>query len=249
MKYTKEQLMPKRYSENRPLREGATYYIYTESFYGNPDWSLWHFYDNSYKPIWDKHVIWYIDIPDAPDEVRPLAYPENKPSENGLFIFHHIFGLDKWFTGWWNGRYFQRSKNNSGKLARDVDYFIDVRLDKEEDVREMIWNTDKLCVEKSDTYASVILWHPKIPFDKICTPSVEFTALCRHWLDLQGKPEPEIAPCPNPECKSVEMEVETLCFNDFGVKKYIVSCPLCGYSSPRADTETEAIRLHNGLGR
>jgi len=58
-------------------------------------------------------------------DLMPKRYPQEKPSKEHNHLFHHI-GLNKWFTGWWNGRYFQNSMENRKKLARDIDWFIDI---------------------------------------------------------------------------------------------------------------------------
>lgn len=107
----------------------------------------------------------------------------------------------------------------------------------------------------------------------------DFMAACKNWLDHEGfytvekdnpetlcdlliamgyevsisPKEPEIAPCPNPECKNDDLIVA----DHSGLDKMIfVLCEQCGYRSPYAfwvnrgkkAARAEAIRLHNLLG-
>jgi hypothetical protein len=144
-------------------------------------------------------------------DLMPKRYPENKPSKEGVHICHAKYCDDSWSSliykdGYWGAGY-------------DIDWFIDIRLDKEEDV------SDKPKITRSG--------------------DAEFTEICKNWLDIQGydvvKREPEIAPCPNPECRSDEIELM------HGYHGCYVYCHQCRYSSPCKDIESEAIRLHNAL--
>jgi len=69
----------------------------------------------------------------------------------------------------------------------------------------------------------------------------EQLAACK---DAVVKREPEIAECPNPECGAIPNWIGVWSWSD-GL--FSVRCIKCGYHSPEADTEQEAIRLHNNL--
>lgn len=63
---------------------------------------------------------------------------------------------------------------------------------------------------------------------------------------MTARPLP-IAPCPNPECKSpIKLRVYRTGDISFpGDDRHQVVHDYCGYRGPSADTEAEAIRLHN----
>lgn len=56
------------------------------------------------------------------------------------------------------------------------------------------------------------------------------------------KREPEIKACSNPEC-GWKVRIEDCIVN--GKRMFYLECEKCGYVSPIADSESEAIRLHN----
>lgn len=242
MKYTREQLAPKRYPENKPSMTGVSYW--TNLKIGGSAW-FWGLMGWASKEIANK-ITWFIDIPGAPEEVKPQAYPTVKPEREGTYIFHHI-GMDKWYRGYWNGRYFQINEDNSNKLARDIDYFIPVRLEDldgdEMKGNSVLWNGKDIYVE-IDKHG---LWigQPDSEDDPVIASKDEFTELCKHWLDLQGydvtKRQPEIAPCPFCGGK---------CYNDEAGShskkedEHWIECETCEYHSKHCDTPEEAIRLH-----
>jgi hypothetical protein len=80
----------------------------------------------------------------------------------------------------------------------------------------------------------------------------ELTAFSHHWLNLQGytvtRKEPEILPCPNPECGNQDLTVTRTNFIN-GDPIYEICCEDCGYRSPSGKSEAEAIRLHNLIAR
>ena len=51
----------------------------------------------------------------------------------------------------------------------------------------------------------------------------------------------DIARCPNPECRSSEMLMDTAMSGIF----HWVACPICDYAGPRVPIMADAIRLHN----
>ena len=75
----------------------------------------------------------------------------------------------------------------------------------------------------------------------------DMTAISKTFLELQGydviKREPELKPCPNPECGETN-PLNLYVFPEEDGSCYI-TCDTCGYNSPYGDTEAEAIRLHN----
>ena len=182
---------------------------------------------------------WIIPIPDAPEEVKPLSYPENKPSKEGAYWVHQKY-QDRWYLFEW-----PTEKTYWNGLA---DYFIPIRLDEplgnseqlEDDMSEVIWeNINKVQLISSG--------------DKtlICTHRDQPTLLFKsEWLEIMQalgerfgydviKREPEIAPCPNPECHNDKMHLEG-CEDDMWYY-----CHKCGYAGPTANSKSEAGRLHN----
>jgi len=84
MRYTAEQITPKRNPENKPKQYMKSYWtdtvLWAKSYWG-PNWFRG-------DDMWDTFKFWFIDIPNAPEELKPLAYPENKPSEDGVYVVH-----------------------------------------------------------------------------------------------------------------------------------------------------------------
>ncbi len=124
--YTKEQLMPKRYPENRPSVNG-TYWC------RNLEFKYWIDYLSNDSCFWgvNDDVRWFIDIPGAPDECKPLAYPENKPERIGLYIAHLVERNECIVIYWGNDWGWYKDEH--------IDYFIPIRLDapdKEDDVSD-----------------------------------------------------------------------------------------------------------------
>ncbi len=101
--YTKEQVTPKKYPENLPDADGLYWTIGTNSAGEERVLNfIWNNYNREQRmSSWDVSVKWFIDIPDAPDECKPLAYPANKPSEDGIYLTHSK-NFDEWKkAGWW----------------------------------------------------------------------------------------------------------------------------------------------------
>ena len=111
--YTKEQLMPKRYPEERPLKNSGYWCFDTSS-------DRWIHYYSSGGCFDGVHKLtrWFVDIPGAPEEVKPLAYPENKPSEGGMYITHNKVE-DAWQ---------EAHSLDAIHWVLLVDYFIPIRL-------------------------------------------------------------------------------------------------------------------------
>jgi Zn ribbon nucleic-acid-binding protein len=239
--YNKSDLMPKRYPQEKPIFFDV--WVYCDK------WQEWRagFWDE--RDYWDEaEVKWFINIPGAPDEVKPLAYPEHKPSESGMYIVHNK-ELDFWDTIAWR-------REISFYWRKLVDYFIDIRLEPPEnieelakdDVSEVIWNTNSLRVWKSkhDPTLNFLVNPDDIPEYQwpIEIGEEELTWFSLRWLNHEGydvvKREEEIAPCPfcGGEC-DVFYECDDVA--------NMVECERCGYRSRFANTSSEAIRLHNQI--
>jgi hypothetical protein len=122
VRYTAEEIMPKRYPENKPSIDDEFYWANNTTL-DIWHWMLWHEKENYFTEYpGEKHIKWFIDIPGAPEELKPLKYPENKPSEDGLYVCHFI-NSDTW------GCYYYQ-ENCGGFTHSDglVDYFIPYRL-------------------------------------------------------------------------------------------------------------------------
>jgi len=183
------------------------------------------------------NVICYVPVPGAPDEVRPLAYPENKPSEEGLYIAHNR-PLDNWTALAW----FEESVVEWCDWI--IDYYIPIRLDKEEDVSNVIWASGLgtlVLYRKADGSCYLKVMNGEDVLSPIPILGAELSRLHEALDDYYANREPEIAPCPNPECGE-EVGWETDGMNE----AYWLTCE-CGYSSPTANSTAEAIRLHNNL--
>ena len=120
MKYTIEQLMPKRYPENRPTL--GWYWVHNKAT-DAIGIALWDIYPSEF--VWSD-IDWFVPImfankitnsmttiaqfcnktspiPGAPEEVRPRKYPDEKPEREGLFIAHEI-EKDVWEVHRWSKR-------------------------------------------------------------------------------------------------------------------------------------------------
>ncbi len=245
MKYTKEQLMPKRYPEHKPIfKSRHKYWV----IHKDGDILYYWWCEGSLEvDCWDAHVSWFIDIPGAPDEVKPLAWTRGETEVNPGQYLCHRFDRDVWeklryqvFTDVWI--------KESGKIVGDIDYYIPIRLDKE----VMSWkqlghdcgepwgkptNDKDEDVSEDDVKTYIVSNH------KMITNDTEITNWCVSRLECVGydvvKREPEIVPCPNPECS------DNGCFIIRDEEIYWIRCPRCGYEGPKEDTPAEAIRLHN----
>ena len=68
----------------------------------------------------DKHKRWFIDIPGAPEELKPVLLSENPPNENGYYIVHTKYN-NQW-DRWW------LDKDNICMWDDYVDWFIPYRI-------------------------------------------------------------------------------------------------------------------------
>jgi hypothetical protein len=108
MKYKFEDLMP--VTSLKGLKRNRGYFYISDL--GDVRYSLLdrHGLFPSFKYV--------VPIPSPPDEVKPLAYPENKPSENGVYLIHH-----KQYDEWYEWHTYHVEVWNCF-----VDYFIPIRL-------------------------------------------------------------------------------------------------------------------------
>lgn len=212
--YTAEQIKPKKYPEEKP-RMG--YSIWVRSKVKNRWMRGW--YTDQNRLSWASLADWFIDIPGAPPELKPLAYPQNKPEQDGLFIAHEK-PHDEWDVIRWS--------NNCDWDSDVIDWFIPYRLDKENEMvfRENIWDTDEMKAEYDKSKPQMVALFDTSygkPLNTIVVLADELTAFARHWLDLQGfdvvKREPEIKACPNCGYEQAEYREDYggcwICLNSF----------------------------------
>ena len=113
VRYTAEEIMPKRYSNtNYPSGEDAYWTLNTrtkEQF----GWA------KDYLPF-DSHTEWVIPVPGAPKELKPLKYPENTPNYGDTVITHNKIS-DKWVRN-------KFIKENERQWRLQVDWFIPYRI-------------------------------------------------------------------------------------------------------------------------
>ncbi len=121
--YTKEQLMPKRYPENKPSQNGE--YIAHNRL--DDSWKICVWID---AVEWTAYIDYFIDIPGIPDAFKPVLWWHRIPTNNDWYIVHHKEDND-WHI-------WQFHKDNVYRWDV-IDYFIPIRLDvpdKEDDVSE-----------------------------------------------------------------------------------------------------------------
>lgn len=175
--YTVEQLKPKLYPEEKPSNEFAKLLAYNKCV----GWNIYKFWTESWgyedsglsSPNLNQNITWFIDIRYPPYELKPLKYPQNKPSEDGSYMCHNKLN-DEWFVHTWNGR-------DSFSWREVTDYFIPCRLDKE---NEMDINKRLDKIEDVLTELQVFLNGEGI------LPSV------RYFNDDVVRREPELLQCP-----------------------------------------------------
>ena len=231
MRYTAEQIRPKRYPKEKPSEMDWVYRIMGSNFEGRAYWGTIN-YD------W-KNVKWFIDIPGAPPELKPLAYPEHKPSEDGVYMVH-LRTADEWIVGSWLS--YRGMIDNWN--PKEVDYFIPYRL-------EPVSDTDEL--EREDEVSEGNLCKPQ-PVQLDCRvsdckhnkkggycviePMITLEDAGEHTCWSFIKREPEIKACPfcTDKCTVVKSD-KTLAWQ--------VRCIDCGYRSEENYDSAEAIRLHN----
>lgn len=114
-------------------------------------------------------------------------------------------------------------------------------------MNNVIWDTNKLFVVKTSNEKLHIILHPGENTPNTLIDSDEITAFCKYWLKLQKEPINGIAPCPN--CRDQVVVGEAYCRDANCVKgEYQTFCQRdidCGYRGPIANTEEQAIHLHN----
>ncbi len=141
--------------------------------------------------------------------------------------------------------------STSDEFKRKSDEFSKLVNNTKGNEMDVIWEEEHLKVSyfMGGLPQVKIERHNSVPNDLIEIEANEFTEIASRWLELQGydvvKREPEIAPCPNPECSNplgvyVFEEADGSCY---------VTCDTCGCNSPYGETEFEAIRLHNLIAK
>ena len=122
MSYTAKQILSaiKKYPENRP-RDADIYLVY----YIDSGWGF-----NQWGSGWAdlSRIVWFFDIPGAPEEVRPRKYPDEKPEKEGRYIAHN-----KYSDEWAKYEYFRNRwylTDGSMSVWVDIDYFINIPLEE-----------------------------------------------------------------------------------------------------------------------
>ena len=115
VRWTAEQIKPKRYGKTTylPIDENLYYWTFLD------DWQIDNF------PFLNG-TAWFIDIPGAPEELKPLKYPENRPDKNGWYLVHNKHH-DKWDKHYWGGCFGDLVVAYWDNL---FDYFIPYRLEE-----------------------------------------------------------------------------------------------------------------------
>ena len=246
MKYKLADLMPKRYPENRPSAKGD-YWIIGNGPCGTTK-AIW----NMFNPDWIERVSWFINIPGAPEEVRPRKYPDEVPFRSARKYIAHKKYSDKWvILGWglWA---------TEGEEA--VDYFINYPLEKEmeemeEKHRFVLWKDDDIdpCVWLGfypDTNVYGI--YSDLSETEIALDNSDLIEMCKEILEREGyditKRPLEIAPCPNPECDATKIHGENPYIEEDKSHCFRVACN-CGYRGPRHLTKDGAILGHNAIAK
>lgn len=260
MKYTAEKILNaiKRYPEDKP-NHGEHIWMQSlsrdmwMSFIGNNSNEMFLFHENS------QNGAWFIDIPGAPEELRPLPYPQNKPEKQYADYIVHLIAWqsdfeylsDEWTTLRWY------EDNWSGCRDR-VDFFINLPLEEEEcQTKRTFYNTNKLQADKSHSGASVWL-HGKNKMahypNWLNVSNDELIEFEKHHLNLHGydiiKRQPEIAPCPfcgNPNFRCEVMTSEVHNKGEASKKSWVECIDECGYQTAYFDTPEEAIEKHNQI--
>ena len=124
-RYTAEEIMPKRYPENNPKADSDYWVIDSDlvmSYGYDPKIEMWSW----------KNVDWFIDVPGAPEELKPLKYPENRPSEDGCY-WVHISISDSWYQWIWNDNFRYIMRCGWGDPQEDPDWFIPHRISSQKE--------------------------------------------------------------------------------------------------------------------
>lgn len=125
-RYTADEIRPKRYPENKPSKLGECYFAHHPTHGG---WWSPLYKNNKWGAGYETD--WFIDVPNAPEELKPLAYPENKPSRLGAYIIHRTTS-DVWMPVNWMSGWCMVFSDCIVEIA-DVDYFIPYQLESEEE--------------------------------------------------------------------------------------------------------------------
>lgn len=130
---------------------------------------------------------WYIDVLGTLAELKPLAYPENEPKEEGLFKIHLI--KDDIWVIW---PYMSNSKFFKFSWDENVDWFIPYNLKQKEKDGESLAIKGKTHKEDFNKIAELIRQHDS---NEISTQDLLCILDCIVESALEGY-EPELKPCP-----------------------------------------------------
>ena len=176
--YTAEQIKPKRYPENKPAENGW-YWAYPDHL---GEWGAYTYPAN--YPWNSRPIVWFIDIPGAPEELKPLAYPYQKPSERGQYIVHNRI-YDMWYPLGW-------LMDGSIGWNENIDWFIPIRLNEQESEEKVkvLFIRDKDLKTMDDLCDYLKKIHGKRYLIELAEKIAE------HEGYTVTRKEQEIAPCP-----------------------------------------------------
>lgn len=236
MKYTAKQLMPKRYPDEKP-REVDVYWYHDINYDG---WA--HLLYNNGKWGAGYNADWFIDVPGAPPELKPLAYPEYKPSKTGIYIVYYQ-AIDLWDTVYWDNFSWQWYMGSDPNLNLKVfnvdcvDYFIPYRLDEENEIEN----------ETLEEYRERLIKATEKAYKALYDLAVDVVTAISEQLD--GVIEPEIAPCPVCGSEKIYPVVQTIIFEDNIKGDYTrYQCEICGVTTEGCLNDNDARNLWNCLG-
>lgn len=174
------------------------------------------------------------------EQIKPKRYPDEKPKEAGLY-FVHLPDDDEWVK-------WQYETNTSDFLFTShnhhwqcVDYFIPVRLDREENEMEKnVFDTQDLRV-KIENDNTIIRQNANAAFAnaewfRVKIDNIDMLAIAKSWLDLQGYFTVNL--------KDAD-ELQEYCENLLKSRGYdvvkrkpeIKACPICGDRDVRIASE------------
>jgi hypothetical protein len=223
MNWSANEIKPKRNNKSTylPTIEDIYYWTYCEG------WRRDHF-------PFVFGTTWFIDIPGAPDELKPLAYPENKPKEDGRYLFHNRH-LDSWDV-------FYHGFHVRGMYEANFDWFIPYNLEeKMEKLPSTLWENDNDYLDTSRIRDGLVL---AISKDAVFIPNHIVgeiaNAMLKHHAAITP-PKPELKACP--VCGG-KIEV----YEEY-IDAWVSYCCKCHIHSPVQPSEIMAIKFMNDLPR
>jgi len=126
VRYTAEQIMPKRYPGQLPKYSGSTWVLRNHEPF---EW-IKVGVNKGYEGY--KGFTWFIDVPAAPPELKPV---KGEPKENGIYVCHHK-ETGVWHTLKWDGKFWYINYRDDyvmiDVMTDDIDWFIPYRISSAE---------------------------------------------------------------------------------------------------------------------